>query len=124
MIIVGSAYGLPLSTTHCMVGAVTGEVVRAVCLPTFCCPACIACSVYSCRSTALCGRRCRPHLPACLPAQPAGIGVVEAVSGRRPEGSTGGKAFNWLLLIKFFCGWVATLVIAALTAAAFTAQGV
>lgn len=76
IIIVGSAYGLPLSTTHCMVGAVTG------------------------------------------------IGVVEAVSGRRPEGATGRQTFNWLLLIKFFCGWVATLVIAALTAAAFTAQGV
>jgi len=25
--------------------------------------------------------------------------------------------------IKFFCGWVATLVVAALTSAAFTAQG-
>ncbi|KAL4422695.1 hypothetical protein ABPG75_008892 [Micractinium tetrahymenae] len=77
IIIVGSAYGLPLSTTHCMVGAVTG------------------------------------------------IGVVEAVSDRRPEGATGRKqAFNWLLLAKFFCGWIATLVVAALTAAAFTAQGV
>lgn len=54
----------------------------------------------------------------------AGIGVVEAVSGRRPEGATGRQAFNWLLLIKFFCGWVATLVVAALTSAAFTAQGV
>lgn len=54
----------------------------------------------------------------------SGIGIVEAVSGRRPEGATGtGKArFNWLLLAKFFLGWVATLVIAAGTSAAFTAQ--
>lgn len=80
VIIVGSRYGLPLSTTHCMVGAVSG------------------------------------------------IGVVEAFSGRRPEGAgahTNSKqAFNWLLLLKFFFGWVATLVVAALTSAAFTAQGV
>ncbi|KAI7842860.1 hypothetical protein COHA_003478 [Chlorella ohadii] len=76
IIILGSRYGLPLSTTHCMVGAVTG------------------------------------------------IGVVEAVSGRRPEGATSNRAFNWLLLAKFFLGWVATLVIAAATSAAFTAQGV
>ena len=52
-----------------------------------------------------------------------GIGIVEAVSGRRPEGATGNnRAFNWLLLAKFFLGWVATLVVAALTSAAFTAQ--
>lgn len=51
-----------------------------------------------------------------------GIGVVEAVSGRRPENATGNRAFNWLLLAKFFLGWVATLVVAALTSAAFTAQ--
>ncbi|PRW33685.1 2,3-bisphosphoglycerate-independent phosphoglycerate mutase isoform B [Chlorella sorokiniana] len=77
VIIVGSRYGLPLSTTHCMVGAVTG------------------------------------------------IGIVEAVSGHRPEGANAnGRAFNWVLLIKFFCGWVATLVVAGLTSAAFTAQGV
>ncbi|PSC75854.1 sodium phosphate symporter [Micractinium conductrix] len=78
IIIIGSRYGLPLSTTHCMVGAVTG------------------------------------------------VGLVEAVSGRRPENAgTGNKrAFQWKLLLKFFCGWVATLFIAALTSAAFTAQGV
>lgn len=78
VIIVGSRYGLPLSTTHCMVGAVTG------------------------------------------------VGLVEAVSGRKPENAhTDNKhAFNWKLLIKFFFGWVATLVVAALTSAAFTAQGV
>ncbi len=50
---------------------------------------------------------------------------MEAVSGRRPEGATATNkhAFNWLLLAKFFLGWVATLVVAALTSAAFTAQG-
>ncbi len=40
-----------------------------------------------------------------------GIGILE-----------GRGAFNWMILIKFFAGWVATLVVAALTAAAFTAQ--
>lgn len=76
IIILGSAYSLPLSSTQCLVGAVTG------------------------------------------------VGLVEAVSGRKPENShTGNKhAFNWILLVKFFCGWVATLVIAGLTSAAFTAQ--
>ncbi|KAL4428574.1 hypothetical protein ABPG77_008886 [Micractinium sp. CCAP 211/92] len=78
VVIIGSRYGLPLSTTHCMVGAITG------------------------------------------------VGIVEAVSGRRPEGATATNkhAFNWLLLAKFFLGWVATLVVAALTSAAFTAQGI
>jgi len=64
-VILGSRYGLPLSTTHSMVGAVTA------------------------------------------------IGMLE-----------GRKGFNYILLVKFFAGWVATLVVAALTAAAFTAQGV
>lgn len=65
VVILGSRYDLPLSTTHSMVGAVTG------------------------------------------------IGILE---GRR--------GFNWKLLLKFFLGWVATLVVAAITAAAFTAQGI
>lgn len=65
VVILGSYFGLPLSTTHCMVGAVTG------------------------------------------------IGLLE-----------GRKGFNFALLIKFFLGWVATLLVAGLTAAAFTAQGV
>lgn len=60
-----SRYGLPLSTTHTLVGAVTG------------------------------------------------VGLLE---GRR--------GFNGMLLVRFFAGWVATLVVAALTAAAFTAQGI
>ena len=55
-----------------------------------------------------------------------GIGLVEMVSGRRPEGSNARTkaAFNWLLLVKFFMGWVATLIVAGLTTAAFTAQGI
>jgi hypothetical protein len=42
------------------------------------------------------------------------------VSGRRPDtGDHGGskRTFNWLILLKFFAGWVATLVVAGLTAA-------
>ncbi len=65
VVILASRYGLPVSTTHCMVGAVSG------------------------------------------------IGILE-----------GSKGFNGILLIKFFAGWVATLVVAGLTSAAFTAQGV
>lgn len=65
VVILGSRYNLPLSTTHSMVGAVTG------------------------------------------------IGILE-----------GARAFNWMLLLKFFAGWVATLIVAALTSAAFTAQGI
>jgi solute carrier family 20 (sodium-dependent phosphate transporter) len=64
IVIIGSAFGLPLSTTQAMVGAVTA------------------------------------------------IGMLE-----------GARGFNYLLLLKFFLGWVATLVIAGGTAAAFTAQG-
>jgi sodium-dependent phosphate transporter len=76
VIILGSRYGLPLSTTHCLVGAVTG------------------------------------------------VGIVETVSGRKPAnaGTDNKRAFNFLLLLKFFCGWVATLIITGLTSAAFTAQ--
>jgi len=34
-----------------------------------------------------------------------GIGVVEAVSGRRPENANTGnnRAFNWLLLVSVLC---------------------
>ena len=55
-----------------------------------------------------------------------GIGLVETVSGRIPEGSKARTkaAFNWFLLLKFFFGWVATLIVAGLTTAAFTAQGI
>jgi sodium-dependent phosphate transporter len=60
-----SRFGLPISTTHCLVGAVVG------------------------------------------------IGMLEGQQG-----------LNWRLLFRFFIGWVATLVVVALTAAAFTAQGI
>ncbi|KAI3429392.1 hypothetical protein D9Q98_005487 [Chlorella vulgaris] len=65
IVVISSRLGLPISTTHCLVGAV------------------------------------------------AGIGLLE---GRR--------GFNWLLLFRFLLGWVATLVVSALAAAALTAQGV
>jgi len=65
IVIIGSYLGLPLSTTHCMVGSVSA------------------------------------------------IGMLE-----------GAKGFNGMLLLKFFAGWVATLIVAGLTSAAFTAQGI
>lgn len=63
VVVVGSRFSLPISTTHCLVGAVSG------------------------------------------------VGLLE---GRR--------GFNAMLLLRFFIGWVATLIVAALTSAAFTAQ--
>jgi sodium-dependent phosphate transporter len=65
IILTAARLGLPLSTTHTLVGAVTG------------------------------------------------IGLLE-----------GKRGLNRVLLLRFFAGWVATLVVAALTAAAFTAQGI
>ena len=53
-----------------------------------------------------------------------GIGLVEVISAKMRKESRPGSLYNWLLLLKFFCGWVATVVIAALVAAAFTAQGI
>jgi hypothetical protein len=58
--------------------------------------------------------------PRSLVGAVTGIGLVESVSGRRPDTAEHGsskRAFNWLLLLKFFAGWVATLVVAGLTAA-------
>lgn len=54
----------------------------------------------------------------------AGIGITEAISCKIAKKPTPGKAFNWLILLKFFAGWVATLIVAGFTAAAFTAQGI
>ena len=53
-----------------------------------------------------------------------GIGVVEVISAKMRKESAPGSLFNWWLLFKFFLGWVATIVVAALVAAAFTAQGI
>jgi len=53
-----------------------------------------------------------------------GIGLVEVISARMRKEAAPSSLFNWWLLLKFFCGWVATIVIAGLVAAAFTAQGI
>eukprot|EP00889_Picochlorum_renovo_P002545 jgi/Picre1/29575/NNA_004961.t1 len=53
-----------------------------------------------------------------------GIGLVEVISAKMRKEVRPGSRYNWLLLIKFFGGWVATIVVAALVAAAFTAQGI
>ena len=53
-----------------------------------------------------------------------GIGIVEVISAKMRKESQPGSLYNWMLLLKFFAGWVATIVIAALVAAAFTAQGI
>ena len=53
-----------------------------------------------------------------------GIGIVEVVSAKMRKEPTPGSLFNWWLLAKFFCGWVATIVVAGLVSAAFTAQGI
>ena len=53
-----------------------------------------------------------------------GIGIVEVISAKMRKESRPNSAFNWMLLLKFFLGWVATIVIAGLVAAAFTAQGI
>ena len=53
-----------------------------------------------------------------------GIGIVEVISAKMRKEPTPASLFNWWLLAKFFCGWVATIVIAGLVSAAFTAQGI
>lgn len=53
-----------------------------------------------------------------------GIGIVEVIGAKMRKESRPGSLYNWMLLLKFFGGWVATIVIAALVAAAFTAQGI
>ncbi len=54
----------------------------------------------------------------------AGIGVQEVLSARMRGEKDASIRFNFRLLGKFFLGWIATLAIAGLTAAAFTAQGI
>lgn len=53
-----------------------------------------------------------------------GIGLEEMISAKLQGKPHPASGFNWMILVKFFCGWVATLIVAGLTAAAFTAQGV
>ena len=53
-----------------------------------------------------------------------GIGLVEVISAKMRKESRPNSLFNWTLLVKFFLGWVATIVVAGLVAAAFTAQGI
>ncbi len=53
-----------------------------------------------------------------------GIGLVEVISAKMRKEASPGSLFNWVLLLKFFLGWVATIVVAGLVAAAFTAQGI
>ena len=64
VVIVGTKFGIPLSTTHCQVGATTG------------------------------------------------VAMLEGNSG-----------VNWMLFLQVIMGWMVTLVIAAMGASAFTAQG-
>jgi sodium-dependent phosphate transporter len=53
-----------------------------------------------------------------------GIGLVEVISAKMRKESRPGSLFNWWLLCKFFLGWVATIIVSGLVAAAFTAQGI
>jgi hypothetical protein len=53
-----------------------------------------------------------------------GIGLAEAISASVQGRENPVKRFNYLLLVKFFGGWIATLVVAGLTAALFTALGI
>lgn len=53
-----------------------------------------------------------------------GIGLEEVISAKLRGDPRPANRFNWILLLKFFMGWVATLVVCGLVSAAFTAQGV
>lgn len=54
----------------------------------------------------------------------AGIGALEAATALIKKQPRPGGRMNWLLLLKFFGGWVATLAVAGATSAAFMAQGI
>ena len=53
-----------------------------------------------------------------------GIGLTEVIGAKLRGEPTPTSRYNWMLLLKFFLGWVATIVVAALVSAAFTAQGI
>jgi sodium-dependent phosphate transporter len=53
-----------------------------------------------------------------------GVGLLEVISAKMSGQKNASNRFNFKLLLKFFAGWVATLIVAGLTAAAFTAQGI
>ena len=53
-----------------------------------------------------------------------GIGVLEVISAKMRGEKNSANRFNFALLLKFFAGWVATLIVAGFTSAAFTAQGI
>ncbi|KAG7668922.1 hypothetical protein Ndes2437B_g06656 [Nannochloris sp. 'desiccata'] len=53
-----------------------------------------------------------------------GIGILEIITAKIQGQKNASNRFNFALLLKFFAGWVATLVVAGLTSAAFTAQGI
>ncbi|KAG7668942.1 hypothetical protein KSW81_003954 [Nannochloris sp. 'desiccata'] len=52
-----------------------------------------------------------------------GVGLEEVISARLKGDKNAAARYNFKLLGKFFLGWVATLLVAGCTAAAFTAQG-
>jgi sodium-dependent phosphate transporter len=53
-----------------------------------------------------------------------GVGISEVIAAKMKGEKNASGRFNFKLLLKFFLGWIATVIIAALTAAAFTAQGI
>ena len=53
-----------------------------------------------------------------------GIGLFEVITAKINGHRNAAGRFNFKLLLKFFAGWVATLIVAGLTSAAFTAQGI
>jgi solute carrier family 20 (sodium-dependent phosphate transporter) len=53
-----------------------------------------------------------------------GIGLLEVIAAKMNGQKNAASRFNFKLLLKFFAGWAATLFVAGVTSAAFTAQGV
>lgn len=117
IVVISSRFGLPISTTHCLVGAVAGIGAP----PTPGHAACTHCIAQPAPRAIrwpppACMRLARAPMPRPHGLTAAGWGAAGLLEGR--------KGFNGVLLLRFFGGWIATLVVAGLTAAAFTAQGV